>query len=458
MKTKFFSLLICIILISCTLEPKYQKPDPQVPVKVTTNSNQEKITTISWQKFFKSKELQEVIQLALDNNKDLKIANLNIESAQATNNIARYSLLPTINATGLTTRQEVPSAFSSFTPRAQYKANLSLASYEVDFFGRLRSLRKAALEDFLATKEAGDITRISLIAETANSYAQLLSDNEILEIATNALAVQQKKYDFVKAAFNNGIASKADLLDAQVTLENIKMSLANYQKIAKQDQNSLMLLIGVFNEASLPLKSKFSDIEIDEGLLNFIPSHTLLSRPDVKKAEHVLRSANADIGAARAAFFPYISLTGNYGYSSRDFSTLFSSKTWSFTPQINLPIFNAGKNVANLKIANLRKKIEIATYEKTIQTAFKEVLDELDTRKAVENRLKSAENILASQQGYYKIAQGKYEAGINSLDDALDAQLVLFSAKQDEVVNKKEYLANLISLYKVLGGGSEVVK
>lgn len=457
MKIKnLLTTLSIILLASCTLAPKYKTPATPVPLQTSANPNKTKITTITWKEFFKSPELQNVIQLALDNNRDLKIANLNIETAQATHNIARANLLPNISAASSRTHQGVPGAFAAFTPKTQYRANLSLSSYEFDFFGRLRSLKKSALEDFLATKEAKNITEISLIAETANSYAQFLSDSKILEIATLAVEAQQKKYDFTKSKYNNGIASKPDFLDAQASLEKFKMNKETYEKIVSQDKNALMLLTGVFDEKLLPLQASLEDIEINENLLELLPSDTLLSRPDIKQAEHKLKGANADIGAARAAFFPSITLTGNYGYGSQDFASLFTSKTWSFTPQINLPIFSGGRGFANLKISNVRKKIEIANYEKAIQTAFKEVLDELATRQIIENNLKSSENIFKTQEDYYKLSKLKYEVGTSAADDMLDDNLLLLSAQQDFTDIRKEYIANLINLYKVLGGGSEV--
>lgn len=450
--------LSIILLASCTLAPKYKTPTTPVTLQTSANPSKTKITTIPWKEFFKSPELQNIIQLALDNNRDLKIANLKIEAAQETHNVTRANLLPNISAIGSKTQQGVPSAFAAFTPKTQYRANLSLASYELDFFGRLRSLKKSALEDFLATKEAKNIIEISLIAETANTYAQFLSDSKILEIAALAVEAHQQKYNFTNSKYNNGVASKLDFLYAKTLLEKAKMNKANYEKIVSKDKSTLMLLTGVFDEKLLPLQASLDDIEINENLLEFLPSDTLLSRPDIKQAEHKLKGANANIGAARAAFFPSISLTGSYGYGSQDFSNLFNSKTWSFTPQINLPIFSGGRGFANLNISHIRKKIEIANYEKAIQTAFKEVLDHLATRQIIENNLKSSENIFKAQENYYKLSKLKYEVGTSAADNMLNDNLLLLSAQQDFTDIRKEYIANLINLYKVLGGGSEVVE
>ncbi len=459
MKTKkFIKLFLIIALTSCTMAPKYLRPETNLPFKETNNPSKKKITQITWQEFFQSPDLQRVIELALKNNYDLKIANLNIEKAQATHNIARANLLPTVNATGLETRQGVPSAFAVFTPKKQFRANVSVAAYELDFFGRLRSLKKSALENFLASQEARNVMQISLISETINSYAQLLVDREIFKIMEENVATQNSRYQLVEKRHKNGIDSQVELLNAANLLENAKNNRETYAKLVQQDKNALMFLTGNFDEKLLPQDVSINDIKINEDLLDFIPSESLLSRPDIWQAEHQLKSANANIGAARAAFFPSITLSGNYGYGSRNLSSLFSSQLWSFTPQINLPIFTGGRNIANLKLANLEKKIEIVNYEKAIQTAFREALDQLATREAAEKQLKSFDEILNIQTKNYNLLEKKHLVGISSKLNSLDAKISLLSAKQNQANMKKEYIANLISLYKVLGGGSEAME
>ncbi len=449
------SFLIFAIISSCTLEPKYNRPKLDLPFK-QPEVPKEKITTISWERFFESEDLQRIIKLALKNNRDLKIANLNIEAVEATHSIARANLLPSFNAQGLETRQRAPKAFASFTPKKQFRANVALAAYEIDFFGRLRSLKKSALENFLASKQARNITQISLISQVVNSYAQLLLDAEVLDIMKENLKLQNDRYNFIELRYKNGIDSQDDLLNAKTLLENAKNNSEIYIKLVEQDKNALMLLTGVFNENSLPKISSINDIKINEDLLDFIPSESLLSRPDIQQAEHQLKSANANIGAARAAFFPSISLSGTYGYASRDLSSLFDSRTWAFTPQINIPIFSGGRNIANLNIANLQKKIEIAQYEKTIQTAFSEVLDQLAERKSVTNQLEAFDEILKAREKSYKISKRKHNQGINSGLGVIDEKLSFLIAKQNQFSIKKEYIANLIALYKVLGGGSKI--
>lgn len=452
---KNFVIAILLINSSCTMAPWYKKPKVDLPFADAT-SDKQKIALISWQQYFASDDLKRVIQLALDNNRDLRVANINIESAQGAYGVSRANLLPAVGAAVSETRQGVPSAFASFIPKRQFRANLTLTSYEVDFFGRLRSLKKSAAEDFLATEEARNVTKISLICETANAYAQLILDRELLEVAKENLQAQTNRYKFVERRYKNGIDSQTDLLNATALIENSKINFENYQKLVEQDKAALMLLTGVFDEKSLPQISAINDIKINEDLLDFVPSQSLLLRPDIKQAEHALKSANANIGAARAAFFPSISLTGNYGYGSRDLDTLFDAKSWTFAPQINLPIFSGGRNFANLTIANARKKIEIANYEKAIQAAFREALDQLAERKSISNQLNSYDEILKARQKNYDFSEKKHKVGINSALNVLDDQLTFLAAKQARATAKKEYLANLITLYKVMGGGSEV--
>lgn len=455
---KILSLATAISVISaCTLAPNYKRPKVELPIEQSGDLSKKKITSISWQEYFQSPDLHRAIQTALFNNRDLRVANLNIESAQATHGIERSNLLPEINAVGLQTKQGVPGAFASFMPKKQFRANLSLASYELDFFGRLRSLKKSAQEDFLASKQARNVTKISLISEVANSYLQLLLDREMLKISEENLKAQSDKHKFTEMRYNAGIDSQTDLLNSENLIEEAKNNFETYKKLVKQDENALMLLMGVFDRNALPQEDvRFSDVKINEDLLDFVPSETLFSRPDILQAEHELKSANADIGAARAAFFPSITLTGSYGYASRETATLFDSKTWAFTPQINMPIFAGGRNIYNLKLADLRKKVEIAQYEKAIQTAFGEVLDQLAERVAVRSKMESADKILTNKKKLNDISNLKREVGINSSLNVIDDKINFLMAQKNQISVKKDYMANLITLYKVMGGGNEL--
>ncbi len=451
---KTLGLAVLVSAISaCTLAPNYNRPKVELPITQSENASKKKITIISWQEYFQSPDLHRAIQTALFNNRDLRVANLNIESAQAIHGIERSNLFPSVNAVASKTKQGVPGAFASFMPKKQFRANLSFASYEVDFFGRLRSLKKSAQEDFLASRQARNVTKISLISEVSNSYLQLLLDRELLKISEEILKAQNDKYKFIEMRYKVGIDSQTDLLNGESIIEEAKSNFEIYKKLVKQDENALMLLIGVFDRSALPQEeAKLNDIKIKEELLDFIPSETLFSRPDIQQAEHELKNAN--IGAARAAFFPSITLTGNYGYASRETATLFDSKTWAFTPQINMPLFAGGRNVYNLKLADLRKKVEIAQYEKAIQTAFRESLDQLAEREAIKSQMESADKILINKKKLNDISKLENEVGISSSLNVIEDKINFLTAQQNQVIAKKDYMANLITLYKVMGGGS----
>ncbi len=447
--------LSATVFSACTMAPKYQTPKAPVPFEKVTEASKKKVAMISWQEYFQSADLQRVIQLALDHNRDLKTAALNIEVAEGIYGVSRSSLLPTINASALETRQGVPSAFASFMPKRQYRANVGFTSYELDLFGRLRSLKEASWQDYLSTKMAAEITKISIISQTANAYTQYLLDRQLVETLTKNVEVQQQRYDLVKKRYENGIDSQTTLLNAEALLESSKTNVETYKKLLAQDKTALMALTGVFDERSVPQDQTINDIKINEDLLDFVPSSNLLLRPDIKQAEANLKSANANIGAARAAFFPTISLTGTYGYGSRELGSLWDNKNWTFTPQITLPIFSGGRNIANLDVANARKNLQIVAYEKTIQTAFKEAADALAERKATVNQIDSYNKILAARQKSLNISDAQHQAGSVSGLDIVDSKIAFYAAQQSQLASKKDLIVNLITLYKVMGGSSE---
>lgn len=453
--TKIILPISYFLILSCTLAPSYKKPEIDTPI-VKTEEGKKQISKISWQEFFTTPDLQRVIKNALDKNKDLKIANLNIESARAIHNIQRAALLPNLNINTSQTRQNVSGAFSAFTPENIYRANIGLTSYEIDFFGRIQSLKKAALEDYFASIAAKDLMQTILIAEVANSYAQLILDWKILEISQKELDVLKEKNLILKTRFEKGLISKDDFSNAEVEVENKRIEVANYEKIIEQDQNALMILSGEFDNNNLPQIANLDDIKINEDALEFNASETLLSRFDIKQAEANLKKANANIGAARAAFFPSISISGAYGYQSLQSSQLFNSKNWNFTPQINVPIFSGGRATANLKNANVLKEIEIVQYQKTIQNAFREALDKLSERQAIVTQFESAKKIFDNKDSRYKNSISKTKKGLIGKLELSNYQLDFFAAEKNKLAVQKAYLANLIELYKTLGGGSDL--
>lgn len=413
---------------------------------------------VKWQEFFKSPDLQKIIETALENNRDLRVAALNIDAARALYRISQSDLLPTINAEGSLTKQKTPANASitgATTTTSKYSANLASTAFEVDLFGRVRSQNKSALETFFATKEAKNATQIALVAETANAYLQLLADREILELAEDNLTAQEKSSKLINKKFEYGIISKLGATQFS-GLDNARSAKAIYTKKVAQDKTALLLLMGVASSDLLDKPGKLADIELMETLPTNLKSDVLLSRPDIMKAEHELKSANADIGAARAAFFPSISLTGSVGYASSDLSKLFSKGSggaWSFAPQITMPIFAGGSNIATLNYAKVSKNIYIARYEKSIQTAFKEVSDELSSYKSLKDQMEAENNLANAATDAHKMITARYEQGIDSFIDLANAKENLFFAKQSQIDLEKEQLSNLIQLYKVLGGG-----
>lgn len=474
MKKKLLaSLLIASTLSSgCTMIPDYLQPDLPIasmwqeePLPPISDASQKAAADIAWDAFFQSPDLRYVIQTALENNRDLRIAAINVQAAQALYRVERSDLFPNIDAAGRGTRQKITEAQSTSnplfgTPReyitSTYTANLASTAFELDLFGRLRSQNEAALETFFATESARDAAQISLIAEVANAYLQWLSDRKILQLTRETLDAQDQSFNLISKSYDNGVASKLDVAQVRQAVESAKANKARYTRLVLQDQHALQLLMGV-KEIDEKLKGyHLEDVAMMRNLPLGLPSEVLLLRPDVQKAEHELKSANANIGAARAAFFPTISLTGAYGYASSDLGDLFSSAAagaWSFAPSITLPIFQGGRNMANLDYAELMKESSVANYEKTIQTAFAEVSDELAAYNTLDAELIAQQNLVAATQEAYDLSSARYNQGIDDFLSVLDAQRSLFASQSQAIEIQKQRHANLINLYKTLGGG-----
>lgn len=443
--------ILAIFLQSCNFEPRYKSPKIEAPLEKVSQSQAK---NISWQKFFNHQDLKRIIELVIKNNRDLKLADLNLEIARKNHAISIADLLPQIDAGASYVERGVPSQFSRFMAPRQFGANVSLVSYEIDFFGRLRNLKKSSLQQYLASNEAKNTIKISLISQTVDSYSNLVLDREILEIIKENLKFQEKRFSLINKRYKNGISSENEFLTSKIELETLKIEYQNYQNLIINDENNLLSLVASYKKDTLPDKDiSILDIKTNENLLEFIPSTSLLSRPDILQAEYNLKSANANIGSARAAFFPSISLTGTYGYGSTDLSNLFETKSWNFSPEINLPIFSGGRNVANLKIANLRKKSEIINYEKAIQNAFSETLNALEQRKTLKTQLDSYGEILVSKLKLYEISIERKKYGMVSEIDVLSAKIECLNAKRNYLKTKKDYLVSLVNIYKAFGGG-----
>lgn len=390
------------------------------------------------------------------NNRDLRVAALNIDAYAAQYQIQRADLFPAVSATGSGSRSRTPAKLSQTgesTISSQYSAGLGISSYELDLFGRVRSLSEEALQKYFATEEARRSTQISLVASVANAYLTWQADKELLKLTQDTLGAYEQSYKLTSRSNEVGVASALDLSQARTSVENARVALARYTRQVAQDENSLTLLLGTglpANIASQPLSDNLLS-EVPAGL----PSDLLQRRPDIIQAEYNLKAANANIGAARAAFFPSISLTASAGTASPTLGGLFKggSGTWSFAPQINIPIFNAGSLRASLDYSKIQKEINVANYEKAIQTGFQEVSDGLASRETYKQQLEAQRGFVAANQDYYRLAERRYRIGVDSNLTFLDAQRQLFSAQQSLITDRLAQLTSEVNLYKALGGG-----
>jgi outer membrane protein, multidrug efflux system len=467
---RLLSLAIATLatITGCTLDPHYERPAAPVAEaypqgdgyesttaaqKTASDTSQTLAVDTQWRTFFRDPRLQRLIQIALDNNRDLRVAALNVAEYEAQYRITRAALAPSISASGSVTRERTLGATS-----VSNDLNIGTTSWEIDFFGRLRSLKRQALENYLSTEASRQSTRISLIATVATDYLTLLSDERLLKITQDTVASDQATYDVTKRIQELGNSSLLDVRQAQNTLASAQASLASYRRAVAQDRNNLVAVLGAPIPDDLPSAPAFDQAtdtsmfaEIDAGL----PSTLLTRRPDIEEAEHALKAANANVGAARAAFFPKIELTATAGSSSSTLSGLFKAGTdaWAFAPTVSLPIFDYGSNKASLDVAKIEKNIEIADYESAIQTAFKEVSNALTAHATYIDQVNADHDYVSSAQSYYTIAQARYKAGTDSFLTFLDAQRTLYTAQQQLASDTLSQQSNLVTLYKVLGGG-----
>jgi multidrug efflux system outer membrane protein len=454
------ALLICGVLAGCSLAPHYVRPDapvasayPDTAAGQTTRNAVE----IGWREFFPDRRLQALIATAIDNNRDLRMAALRIEEARAQYNIQSADQLPNLNAGASGSRARTPASVSptgTSIVSSNYQVGLNLAAFELDFFGRVRSLNQAALEQYLATEEARRSVQISLVSEVAKAYLSERAFAEQLALAQRTLEGRQTAYNLAKQRFDVGASSALDLRLNETLVHSARVSLLILTRQRAQTENALALLVGK-PLTDLPPAQPLSEQNIVTDIPAGIPSELLIRRPDILAAEHRLKAANANIGAARAAFFPRISLTGGIGTVSNDLSGLFDagSRSWSFVPQLVLPIFDAGRNRANLNLTEVRTDTAVADYEKTIQIAFREVADALVARDTLNEQIDAQRAVQEAQAERLKLAGQRYQTGISSSLDLLDAQRELFSAEQSLVQARLLRLTNAIDLYRSLGGG-----
>jgi outer membrane protein, multidrug efflux system len=460
--------IAAVVLASgCSLIPDYRRPPAAVAdaypagaaYQTSGGSGGTAAADIGWHDFLADARLQQLVQIALKNNRDLRIAVLNVELLRAQYRIQAAQLFPQVDAQISAERSRTPGDVSlARVPGAirlqSYSVGLT-AAWEIDLFGRLRSLKGAALEQFFASVEARRAAEILLVSQVADQYLTLLATDELLEVTQRTLDTGVASYNLVKLQFDTGVATELDLRQAETVVEQARANRAAQLRARAQAENGLVLLLGQPPDGPVTTGARLADQNLLADIPAGLPSELLTRRPDVLQAEALLRSANANIGAARAAFFPIISLTGSGGTASSKLNDLFAagSAAWSLTPSIDLPIFNAGANAANLKAARVSRDIEIASYQLTVQTAFREVADGLAARGTFDDEISALERFTAAQRRRLELAQLLYKNGQASYLDVLTAQTDLYDAELVLVGARLERLTNLVDLYRALGGG-----
>ncbi len=451
---------LAFLSAGCTLAPKYIRPDAPIPVNYPAGAPlpSKEFPDLGWREFFTDPCMQQLIELALANNRDLRISVLNIEKVRAQYGIQRADLLPTVAAAADASSQRLPADMTGIGRSGivrQYSVSLGFSSFELDLFGRIRSLTQQALESFHSAEMDARTAQISLVAEVAGVYLQLIADRELLDITKATYKNRKGQYELVNKKFSSGVASQLDASQAKSIMEEARSNVARYETSVGQAENYLALLLGAPLPEDLPEVRKLSRIEMLADIPEGLPSSLLERRADIQSAEHMLKGANANIGAARANFFPSIVLTGSTGTVSRDFSSLFDGGTgfWSFMPQVTLPIFDTGRNIAALEESEASRNIAVAQYEKTIQTAFREVADTLVQRKNIGEQLSAEASLLKATTTTFELASARYDVGVDSYLNVLDAQRSLYSAQQSYISTKLLRETNALTLYKALGGG-----
>jgi len=458
------ALAAALLLSGCVnLAPRYERPAAPVPehypdAPADAGSNGAANADVGWRTFFADAKLRGLIELALDNNRDLRVAVLNIAQARAQYRIQDAATLPTLSASGSGTATRTPASLSA-TGEAltshQYSATLGVSAYELDLFGRVRNLSAQALEQYLSTEEARRSTQISLVAEVATAYLTWAADLERLALARETLRSQSDTYTLTQRSFELGSASALTLRQVQTSVDSARVDVARYTGQIAQDRNALALLLGAPVPAELAPGALGDSLNALPELPAGLPSELMLRRPDLLQSEHKLKAATANIGAARAAFYPRISLTASAGSGSADLSGLFKggSGSWTFLPQISLPIFDGGSNRASLDSAIAGRDIAVAQYEQAIQSAFREVADALAQREALSGQLQAQQSLVEASGDALKLSDARFARGVDSYLDVLDAQRSWYGAQQTLIGMRLSRLTNGVTLYKALGGG-----
>ena len=448
------SIAVSALALALTACQSMRGPEPvaqaNIPGAYLGNASGTSIAEQGYKNFFADQRLVQVLDLALANNRDLRTAALNIQRAQQQYQITSNNQLPTIGASGDVLRQDQGAG-----AQTRYNVGLGVTAYELDFWGRVRSLKDNALDNYLATASARDATQIALVGQVAQAWLSYSFANANLKLADQTLKAQLDSYNLNKKRFDVGIDSEVPVRQAQISVETARNDVANYKTQIAQAQNLLNLLVGQTVPNELLPKQRLTRVTNASALTSGLPSDLLNNRPDVKSAEYQLSAAGANIGAAKARLFPTISLTGSAGYASTDLSDLFKSGAfvWAVGTSLDIPIFDWGTRRANVKISETDQQIALSDYEKSIQSAFREVNDALAVRQNIGDRLTAQRRLVDATNTTYKLSNARFRAGIDSFLTVLDAQRGSYAAEQGLLLLEQANLNNQVELYKTLGGG-----
>jgi multidrug efflux system outer membrane protein len=459
--SSFLAAALLPLLAGCTLIPKYVRPVAPVPPRLAgaeATAEEPLPRDLPWQQFCTDEHQRAVIEQALANSRDLRIAMLDVEKVRALYGIQRADLLPTVGILANATDERIPGKMTddnkAYTSR-QYTAALGITGYELDLFGRVRSLERSALEQYLATEQAGRAAKLALVAAVAQGYLTIAADTDGLRLSKGTLEAQQATLTLIQKSRDLGVASDLELSQIQSQVEAARADVARYTALVAVDRNALEVLVGAPVQPEL-LPDGLSAVSTPHPVRSGLSSDVLLRRPDILMAEHQLRSANANIGAARAAFFPRITLTAGVGSLSTELSELLGAGTgtWSFAPQIVASLFTGGANMARLKASKVDREIAVAGYENVIQRAFAEVQDALTLQTTLVEQRDAEEELVKALDATYRLSDARFKAGLDSYLGVLVAQRTLFTAQQALVAVRLAEQANRVTLYKVLGGGA----
>jgi len=444
------------------MAPGYKRPEAPLatayPVASQAQTQGTAASELDWKQYYKDPRLAALIGLALENNRDLRVAVLNVERVRALYRIQRTALIPSLDATAGGSRSRTPGDLNT-TGQSRLSdtnnAGLQIPSYELDLFGRVASLRDQVLEQYMATDDARLAARISVVSAVARQYFTLLAADEQLAIARDSFRAAQENADLNRRTFEAGVSSEIDFRTAEAQRESYRASVATLEYTRSKAENALVVLLGCPLPASLPAAASLEQESLLDDIPSGLPSELLTRRPDVRAAEHTLKAANANIGVARAAFFPTIKLTAAMGTASTELNRLFDAgqQTWSFAPSVTLPLFAAGKNRATLDVAKLQKLIEVENYQKAVQSAFRDVSDGLAVRAGINTVVDAQRARVEAARKRYDLTDQRYRAGVTSYLNLLLAQQDLYAARQSYVDARLSRLLNLSSLYAALGGG-----